>query len=241
MKTIILFVLMCGASFSAYGQGIGVINAASQHGIIAPGSLAEIQGESFTEESTYAEFPGDLSTELDGVSVSIGGVLCRLWYVTPQHIQAIVPDFPIRTSYHFGWKQVEVKCKDGRLLHGWTVVLPVAPGIVFQKGMPQGLWNVPGEQKVGVIAADEPIPAGATVGLTGTGFKFARNVTVFLMTDTEWFAVPGKVGPFAISQESWLQTVYFDLPPQIVGRVSVIIAADSVNWTQEFQLTTQQP
>jgi uncharacterized protein (TIGR03437 family) len=238
MKALFLLVLMCAASFSVYGQ-ISVINAASQHGIIASGSLAEIQGESFTEESTYAEFPGDLPTELDGVSVSIDGVLCRLWYVTPQHIQFIVADLPIRTSYRFGWKQVEVKCKDGRLLHGWTVVLPVAPGIVFQKGMPQGLWNIPHTERVGVIAEDEPIPAGATVGLTGTGFRFARNVTVYLMTDEAWFAVPGKVGPWAIPQESWLQTVYFDLPPQIVGRVSVIIAADSVNWTQEFWLTVQ--
>lgn len=150
MKFLFLFVLLCAASLSAFGQGITVINAASQHGIIAPGSLAEIQGESFTEESTYAEFPGDLPTELDGVSVSIDGVLCRLWFVTPQHLQVISPDFPIRTSYRFGWKVVEVKCKDGRLLHGWTVVLPVAPGIVFQQGMPQGLWNVPHTEHVGV-------------------------------------------------------------------------------------------
>lgn len=238
MKSAILFVLMCAASLSVFGQDIRVINAASGHGIIAPGSLVEIQGESFTEESTYAEFPGDLLTELDGVSVSIDGVLCRLWFVTPQHIQAISPDFPIRTSYRFGWKVVEVKCKDGRLLHGWTVVLPVAPGIVFQQGMPQGLWNVPHSEHVGVIAADEPIPAGATVALTGTGFRFARNVTVFLMTDTEWFAVTGKVEPFAIPQESWLQTVSFDLPPQIVGPVSVIIAADGA-FSNEFSLTIQ--
>lgn len=238
MKFLFLFVLLCAASLSAFGQGITVINAASQQGIIAPGSLAEIQGESFTEESTYAEFPGDLPTELDGVSVSIGGVLCRLWYVTPQHIQAIVPDFPIRTSYRFGWKQVEVKCKDGRLLHGWTIVLPVAPGIVFQKGMPQGLWNVPGEKKVGVIAADEPIPAGASVALTGTGFKFARSVTVFFMTDTEWLVVPGKVGPWAIPQESWLQTISFDLPEKLHGSAMIIVFADG-EWSQEFSLTVQ--
>lgn len=238
MKSIILFVLMCAASFSVYGQGIAVINAASGHGIIAPGSLAEIQSENFTEESTYAEFPGDLPTELDGVSVSIDGVICRLWFVTPQHIQIISPDFPIRTSYRFGWKQVEVKAKDGRLLHGWTVVLPVAPGIVFQKGMPQGLWNVPHTERVGVIAEDEPIPAGATVGLTGTGFRFARNVAVYLMDDANWYAVPAKVGAFAIPQETWLQTIYFDLPPQIVGRVSVIIAADG-QWSEEFPLQIQ--
>lgn len=233
MKSAFLLVLMCAASWSAYGQ-INVINAASQHGIIAPRSLAEIQGDSFTEESTYAEFPGDLPTELDGVSVSIDGILCRLWYVTPQHIQIISPSVFLR----FGWKQVEVKCKDGRLLHGWTVVLPVAPGIVFQRGMPQGLWNVPGEQKVGVIAEDEPIPTGATVALTGTGFRFARNVVVYLMTDTAWFATVGKVGAFAVPQETWLQTVYFDLPPQIVGRVSVIIAADG-QWSEEFPLQIQ--
>lgn len=237
MKTAILFALMCAASFSALGQ-ISTINAASGHGIIAPGSLAEIQGESFTEESTYAEFPGNLPEELDGVSVSIDGVICRLWYVTPQHVQFISPDASVRAAYRFGWKQVEVKCKDGRLLHGWTVVLPVAPGIVFQRGMPQGLWNVPGEQKVGVIAADEPIPTGATVALTGTGFRFARNVVVYLMTDTAWFATVGKVGAFAVPQETWLQTVYFDLPPQIVGRVSVIIAADG-QWSEEFPLQIQ--
>lgn len=238
MKSAFLLVLMCGASFFAFGQETTIINAASGHGIIAPGSLVEIQSENFTEESTYAEFPGDLPTELDGVSVSIDGVLCRLWFVTPQHLQVISPDFPVRTSYRFGWKQVEVKCKDGRLLHGWTVVLPVAPGIVFQKGMPQGLWNVPHTEHVGVIAADEPIPAGATVALTGTGFKLARNVVVYLMTDAGWYAVTGKVGPFAVSGFYWLQTVSFDLPPQVVGRVSVIIAADG-QWSEEFPLQIQ--
>lgn len=212
---------------------IRITNYASHTGIVAAGGLAEIKGEAFTEQSAYFNQPGDLPKELDGVVVAIDGELCGLRMVEAGKIVAAVPQFPVNTAYRFGWKIVEVKTADGRLLVGWTVVRPVAPGIVMENGHPQGLWNVAGTEVVGVIGQSD-IPNGATLALTGSGFGKARRVVAFLMTDTSWFMTVAVVGPFAVPMEG-LQTISFDLPPQIVGEVGLVIFADGA-WTQEVGL-----
>lgn len=216
---------------------IVIRNYASASGIVAPGGLAQITGD-FSEGSFYYNQAGDLPKELGGVVVAIDGELCGLRMVEPHKIVATVPQFPIRAAYRFGWKVVEVKTADGRLLTGWTVVRPVAPGIVMERDSPQGLWHVPGTEVVGVIEQSD-VPRGATLALTGSGFGRARFVTAFLMTDTAWFAVVAKVGPFAVPMEG-LETVSFDLPPQITGEVTVILAADGA-WSNEVRLVIARP
>jgi len=62
----------------------------------------------------------------------------------------------------------------------------------------------------------------------------------FLMDDVNWYAVPCKVGPFAIPQMEFLQTVSFDLPPQITGEVSLVLWADG-QWSNEVRLKVQPP
>ena len=68
----------------------GVLNGVSYSGNLAPGTWAAIFGSNLASATTSAASV-PLPTELDGVSVTIGGIAAPLIFISPGQINAIVP------------------------------------------------------------------------------------------------------------------------------------------------------
>src|SRR5580700_471816 len=68
----------------------GVLNGISYSGNLAPGTWAAIFGSNLASAPTSAASV-PLPTELDGVSVKIGGIAAPLDFVSPGQINAIIP------------------------------------------------------------------------------------------------------------------------------------------------------
>jgi len=69
----------------------GVVPVFSTVNAIQPGSWASIYGSNLGENAVWN---GDFPTELGGVTVTIGGKLAYLWYVSPGQINFQAPDDP---------------------------------------------------------------------------------------------------------------------------------------------------
>jgi uncharacterized protein (TIGR03437 family) len=68
----------------------GVVNAASFQPVVAPGGIVSIFGENLAEaESQAGAIP--IPTSLAGTTVTINGVSCPLFYVSPRQINAQIP------------------------------------------------------------------------------------------------------------------------------------------------------
>ena len=76
----------------AFGQPVinGVLNSASYLPILAPGSLASVFGNKLTVNLASAKSV-PLPTELDNVSVLVGGVPAPLLFVSPDQINLLIP------------------------------------------------------------------------------------------------------------------------------------------------------
>lgn len=215
MKTIFLLLALCAFPASVCAQ-ISVANFATGRGIVAPGAVAVITGSGFAVDHYYTNQPGELPKDLGGVQVTVGKHLAGLRIVELDRIVCVVPgDAPL------GWQHVEVLTPGGNQ-RGWALIAHVAPGIFIENGHPQGLFN--SGKLVGIVGPQGVIP-GARVGLTTTGFKRAREIIAYFVTDDGWFAVFANAGPFAVPMAG-LETVYFDLPESARGKARVIFWAD---------------
>ncbi len=80
----------CAQTLSGPPVVQGVLNAVSYSGNLAPGTWAAIFGSNLASKTTsVASVP--LLTELDGVSVTIGGIAAPLIFVSAGQINAIIP------------------------------------------------------------------------------------------------------------------------------------------------------
>ncbi len=95
-----LYSLMVGVhapSFSGTGvylNPIGVANAASFQPVtasIAPGEMIVLYGSGLSTSTVSAPGGSSLPTSLNGVSVTIDGSMCPIFYVTPTQLAVIVP------------------------------------------------------------------------------------------------------------------------------------------------------
>jgi len=77
---------------ASFGQPViqGVFNGASYSGNVAPGTWVSLFG-TFLAPSALAATGSPLPTQLNGVSVTIGGILAPLVYVSASQINAIIP------------------------------------------------------------------------------------------------------------------------------------------------------
>lgn len=88
---------MHAPSFSGPGvylNPIGVVNAASQQPVtasIAPGELLILVGTGLSSGNLVTQGGQPFPLSLNGVSVTIDGVACPIYYVTPNQISVVVP------------------------------------------------------------------------------------------------------------------------------------------------------
>jgi uncharacterized protein (TIGR03437 family) len=139
-----------------------VVNAASlQQGPVAPGSLISLYGMNLAPAAMSAA-SGVFSTSLNGVTLSINGIVAPLQFVGPGQINAQVP-FEVAE----GTATAELRVPGVSTAGIQFGVAPVAPGI-FANGPDQGaVQNADGTPNTG----DNPAAAGSLIAvyLTGQG------------------------------------------------------------------------
>src|SRR5690242_11762138 len=82
--------LVLAASAGAQPVVRGGLDGASYSGKLGPGTWAAIFGEQLAPgNETASGVP--LSTQLNGVRVTVGGVAAPLWFVAPNQLNALIP------------------------------------------------------------------------------------------------------------------------------------------------------
>ena len=157
----------------------GVVAASDwgSYNAIAPGSWMEIHGSNLAQKPDVwnASASSAAPTQMDGVSVSIGGQAAPLWYLQPNQLNVLVP-----ASVPGGMQQVIVTTPLGAsapysVMVNATQAALMAPA-AFNIGGKQyvagylsdGSWALPAGSIPGV--ATRPAKAGETVTLYGIGF-----------------------------------------------------------------------
>jgi uncharacterized protein (TIGR03437 family) len=219
----LIFLLAIAFPVSVCAQ-VNVANYATERGVVAPGAVAVITGSGFVADNYYMNQVGELPKDLGGVQVAFAKHLAGLRIVEQDRIVCVLPD-----DVPLGWQQVEVLTPAGSH-HGWTLIAPVAPGIVMENGHPQGLWNL--GKFVGVLGYSEP-QAGATIAFSATGFKHAGDVTAFIGSENGYFRLAARVRPFSVPMAG-LETVSVELPPNLRGDIVIVFGTGGLFSNQVF-------
>jgi uncharacterized protein (TIGR03437 family) len=179
------WVLAClaAAALTVAAQGLTVRNFLNPDAPIVREGLTEIIGENFTD--AFEQSPFDTPTVLGGVEVLLDGVPQRLRSVSPTRLIFIVE------TAGSSPRELRVLTKEGNTLTGQVSVVSVWPSILVQTSdeldeaafLPSGLWTTSGISQVTIT--NEPIPVGrrqqpTRVTITGTGWRYASRVTVWL-------------------------------------------------------------
>ena len=88
-RTLLLLSVAVGASW-AQPTILGVTNGASYSGNLAPGTWASIFGTQLASDMATAQSV-PLPPQLDGVSVTIGGITAPMRFVSPSQINVVIP------------------------------------------------------------------------------------------------------------------------------------------------------
>ncbi|HCC56293.1 MAG TPA: hypothetical protein DEQ47_03360 [Solibacterales bacterium] len=125
LKILLPVLLSTVPVFTAAADTARVVNAASLAGTsVAPGAIVSIFGTGFTRTVAAVSDPANPPTTLGGVSVTIGGVPAKLFYVSPTQINAVVsPSTPA------GVQQVVITSASGTTTTSVTIDVNAPPGI----------------------------------------------------------------------------------------------------------------
>src|SRR5215813_2949449 len=91
MKKILLIGVFFALAGTGLGQNLRIVNAASLSSLsVSPGSIITIFGTQLTTGVAAASNVQTPPTTLSGVTVTIGGSVAALFYVSPTQINAVV-------------------------------------------------------------------------------------------------------------------------------------------------------
>jgi uncharacterized protein (TIGR03437 family) len=172
------FVVNLEAGFSvvvpstpAFAQDNAIVNGASFQPGVVPGSWFTIQGTNLSPTTNTWDksiVNGNLPTNLDGVSVSVGGKPAYLYYVSPTQINALAPDVGT------GSLPVTVTNAYGTTAPSTVASQPVGPAFFLLAGK----YAVGTRQDFSLVAQNgafqglttSPARPGDVIILWGTGF-----------------------------------------------------------------------
>ena len=182
-RGLIVVSLLVLASFSAVAQGLTIRNFLNPDAPLVREGLSEIIGENFTD--TFEQAPFDTPTRLGGVEVLLDGVPQRLRSVSPTRVIFIVG------TAGSSPRAMQVLTKEGNTITAQISVVSVWPSVLVQSSdelddaafLPSGLWTTNGFSQLTI--SNDPIPVGnrqqpTRVTITGTGWRYASRVTVWL-------------------------------------------------------------
>lgn len=218
-----------GRPIAVFDVFISIVNAANDYPEIAPGSAVRVRAP--INRRAMAQLDRDsLPTELDGVSVTIGGHLAGIASLWEEGAMIVAP----REGLAKGTAIVIVTTPAGQY-RGLVRVRDVAPGIFrgwrdgSYRSWPMALYRI-GDGAPGIVT-DQPITPTrgerhTFIVVVATGLRRARKVEVLI--DGQSVPLAG-VTPFVLPGEEY---VGFELPESLWGTdrlVKVVIVADGDN------------
>lgn len=186
---------------------------------VAPNSIAAAFGTKLAS-TTVTATTTPLPFTLDGTSVYVNGVPARLFFVSANQANYLVPEGTVS-----GPAQVVVVARDGSVSRGVVNVTPSAPGIFTRLanglGAPVAVAGTDGTtfptQMSNADGTAVAIDAGSFVMLFGTGFRYASGAMAMSIGGT---AVT-PIGFAAQSQFSGLDQANVQIPASFAGRGDV--------------------
>jgi uncharacterized protein (TIGR03437 family) len=155
----------------------GVVGASSYGGFstVAPGSWIEIYGTNLATVSrgwTSGDFTGvNAPKSLSGTSVTIGGQLAFVSYVSPTQVNVQIP-----SGLGSGPQQIFVTNSSGVTPPSGITVVPTMPGLLAPAAL-----NIGGKQYVGAFFSDGAyvLPPNAVAGLTSRRAKPGDTIVLY--------------------------------------------------------------
>lgn len=186
---------------------------------VAPNSVAAAFGTKLAS-TTVAATTTPLPVSLDGTSVYVNGVPARLFFVSVNQANYLVPE-----GTWAGPAQVVVVAKDGSVSRGTVNVTPSAPGIFTRLangvGAPVAVAGMDGvsfpTQMSNADGSAVAIDAGSFVMLFGTGFRYASGTMAMSIGGTA--VTPLGFAPQ--SQFSGLDQANVQIPASMAGKGDV--------------------
>lgn len=234
-------------AWSTSARAISLTNTANHRGIIAASCDVQVTGDTFSLVTQTS--PTKYSTELAGVSVTIGGQAALVRAVTPDALFVVAPKLRLKDELaqmrwvqvdgfpkRISWQPVKITTPLG-IWNTWVAVGEVSPGVFESEGRVSGLARL-GNGPVTVIGY-QPVYPGSRITLLATGFRAAKFATVFITGENdETVFVAAGIFPWSDSFP-WLENIAFDLPSFITGPVRVIVLADN-EWSNEVSFTIER-
>jgi uncharacterized protein (TIGR03437 family) len=236
MKYTLFLMLFTLLTHTAHAQTITVRNFLNPDAPPVREALVLIEGTNFTDTERIEPF--NPLTELEGVRVTVDGVLQRIRSVSPTQVVFIVD------GRGAGVRSVQLRTKSNVIHNATMRVATIWPGLfVLSTGedseafIPAALWTTDGFQQNPV--SSEPIPVGPPnrptfVIVQGSGF---RNAASFGGARVRLNGIPApvvSVGPslvFAGQDE-----LVFQIPSFLAGRgvmeLRVTVAGRESNYTR---------
>lgn len=226
----------------------GVVSAGDFGGFpkVSPGSWIEIYGSnlaSTTRSWAGSDFSNLIApTSLSGTSVTIGGQLAYVDYISPSQVNVQVP-----STVTAGAQQMTVTSAAGTSAASTVTVASVAPGLLapasFTIGgkryvaatFPDGAYALPAGAIPGI--ASRPAKPGDALNLWGVGFGSVTPYTPagHVSPDSSALSLPFQVS-FGSTQAN---VIYAGMAPQEVGlyQFSVIVPSVPVNAATPLSFT----
>lgn len=239
-------------AFTSYAHGqtaytLAVSHNASGHGVVSGGCAAvvTITGDEFISEPVGATLPA-LPFQLGGVTVTVDGYPAVIWYASKDKVRFIAPytQTPPKKR-RLNWYQIVVRTPTNTF-SGWVAYAPIAPGVYEQvdNGVkhPQGFWQDAGNPFLVSPITDAPIPAGSRLALSGSGFRNAEKVRVWIDDGYDLWIVDGQLAADPVNSFTgwaglqWIELVGLQLPAEARGNLVLVVQADNM-WSQEVNLS----
>ena len=168
-----LLVGLHAASFSGTGvylNPIGVVNAASYQPItasLAPGELITLFGTGLASTTVTTQGGQAFPASLGGVSVSIDGIACPIYYVSPTQLSVIVP-YGVASNMT-GLANIQVTNNNAKSNVVQMYLTDAAPGAFSQSANGIGFAAAAHAATGAPITSSNPAQAGEYISLYLTG------------------------------------------------------------------------
>ena len=215
--------LLCAFQPPLFGQ-VTTVSAASYGPAVAPGSIASAFGVGFSlsTQSAALDSTGQLPVTLAGVSVTLAGQKCPLFYVSPTQVNFLVP---LGTSA--GQVVLSIGTASGSVLTGLANIVQHAPAIFLISGNRGAIENA-------VSGALEPFEAASgntRLSVFATGLNAAVKDSTQFAASVQRF--DGSIEPLTVEyagpqgQFNGLDQVNVLLPSDLdgAGEVQLFVQA----------------
>lgn len=217
MRQVLILLVISFVSVAGQAQSITVRNFLNPDAPAAREALTSIEGENLTNEQLVNLFD-PMPTTLGGVTVKVGGVLQRIFSVSPTRVVFLMD------SSGPALRLLELKTKSNATYQAEVAVATVWPGVFVKSTgdaadsyIVSGRWTIEGTSFDALTA--EPVPVGPEsrptfVIIQGSGWRLAGPAGVSVrLNGIPCKVIASRASTFPTSQDELL----FQIPAYLAG------------------------